>query len=266
MKTVAARNKFKGQQSSTSMHHLEQVVGTRVYSSNYIAIGSPQRRGVANQGFLFHFWPYGSADNATRPGGALTTAAFCSNATDGSIFRILSDNATLFALLPELTAVCSSYFNTYVSPVVFNPSESDASMPRPEQVVLYYRASSFALTLDGYNNTAIFEADDPAVPDSLLPTEVTNTDLPNCLSATIAKRVPLIDEVESTVPFSSARTQVSSHLGRTERIFLAILGGILLFLLFLLVKRLRRLYRSRNTLPTSRPPIELRALPVDRVH
>jgi hypothetical protein len=29
----------------------------RVYSSNYIAIGSPQRRGVANQGFLFHFWP-----------------------------------------------------------------------------------------------------------------------------------------------------------------------------------------------------------------
>ncbi|KAJ7289462.1 hypothetical protein C8J57DRAFT_1046112, partial [Mycena rebaudengoi] len=111
------------------------------------------------------------------PSGVLSTAIFSSNRSDGTIFRILSDNATVSTLIPYLNATCASLFNTStLYHTSFGPSEDRAldgikdasSLPPPQQVIQYYRASSIALSIDGYNNTVIFAPGD-AAPDVPLP-------------------------------------------------------------------------------------------------
>jgi hypothetical protein len=56
--------------------------------------------------------------------------------------------------------------------------------------VQYYRASSVALTLDGYNNTGALAPE--GTPDTPLPTNI-DTSLLDCLNQTIGLAVPLID-------------------------------------------------------------------------
>jgi len=183
-----------------------QVFGTRTFGSGYPGITS---RGVANRGFPFFFWPlsfgvvgggtgaylhsddeYGHADNTSRPGGAMMTAAFQSNSTNASTFRILADNATVVDLISDITANCSASLSSSsaTSPSPYN--DTATLPPQPEQVVQYYRASSIALSLDGYNNTAIFEAE--GTPDVPLPTNIDAT-LLDCLNQTIGLAAPLID-------------------------------------------------------------------------
>jgi hypothetical protein len=62
--------------------------------------------------------------------------------------------------------------------------------PLEEEAVQYYRASSVVLTIDGYNNTAIFSPGD-TTPDAPLPTTV-DTNMLKCMNETIAEFVPLI--------------------------------------------------------------------------
>jgi len=122
------------------------------------------------------------------------TASFQSNSTSASTFRILADNATVVALITDITANCSASLS---SPSATSPSpynDTADSPPQPEQIVQYYRASSIALSLDGYNNTAIFEAD--GTPDVPLPTGI-DTTLLDCLNQTIGLAPPLIDGVGS---------------------------------------------------------------------
>ena len=75
----------------------------------------------------------------------------------------------------------------------------------------YYRASTVALTLDGYNNTGAFSEDDNA-PDTPLPTNI-DTNLLNCLNTTIGEAVPLVDAANMrwSAP-SSAGLLVLSYL------------------------------------------------------
>ena len=75
--------------------------------------------------------------------------------------------------------------------------------PHPEQVVQYYRASSAALALQNYNNTAIFEEE--GAPDIPLPANV-DVQLLNCLNATIGTSIPI--QADSSA--LSLHNQVSS--------------------------------------------------------
>jgi hypothetical protein len=78
----------------------------------------------------------------------------------------------------------------------------DASVPSvyPEQAVQYYRASSFALTLDGYNNTASLASNQPpdnntappVMADTPLPTSL-NTTFLQCVNATTAFALPVVN-------------------------------------------------------------------------
>ncbi len=130
---------------------------------------------------------YGGINNSSRPGGILTTAAFPSNSN--STFRLLSDNTTVSSLLTSLVTNCSSFISSPSSIVtsVYN----DSGPPIPGQAVQYYRASSVVLSLDSYNNSAVY-TDDPNGPDSPLPNN-TDTNLLNCLNSTIGQSVPLVD-------------------------------------------------------------------------
>ena len=57
----------------------------------------------------------------------------------------------------------------------------------------YYRASTVALTLDGYNNSATFN-DDNNDNDTMSPLpDGIDMDLLNCLNGTVGEAVPLID-------------------------------------------------------------------------
>ncbi|KAJ7065816.1 hypothetical protein C8F01DRAFT_1021086, partial [Mycena amicta] len=176
-----------------------QVWGTKAYGSGY---PDHYTRGVDGRPFPFYFWPiswdsrplygldatymhtdeYGDSTNTSRPGGALVSVTLQSNS---STFHLIADHSSVAALIPFIAANCSSHL-TPASP--FNASES---LLQPEQAVQYFRASSAVLTLDGYNNTAAFAPENSAV-DTPLPAGA-DLVLLDCLNATIAQAVPLVD-------------------------------------------------------------------------
>ncbi|EGO04088.1 hypothetical protein SERLA73DRAFT_175836 [Serpula lacrymans var. lacrymans S7.3] len=183
----------------------QQVVGTRTYGSGYPGISG---RGVTGRGFPFWFWPviwggagagsgaylvdreYGDSTNTSRVGGPMVEATFVSNSTN-TTFHLLSDNSTVSSLLTSIDSNCSSSLSSSssTSPVPFNQSAS--GVPKPEQAVQYYRASSVVLTLDGYNNSATL-SNDTSAPDSPLPSGI-DTTLLDCLNQTILQAAPLVD-------------------------------------------------------------------------
>ncbi|KAG6862488.1 hypothetical protein C0995_000034 [Termitomyces sp. Mi166 len=186
----------------------KQIYGTRDYGSGYP--GGGNLRGTNGRGFPFYFWPvvwanpstvspndaylhpteYGLPDNTTRPGGPLATLTYISETPDGSIFRILTDFASAAALIPSLT-VCSSFVN--LSSVNPSPYLQFAPSPLPEQTLQYYRASSAALTLDGYNNTAVLQPQDSSGAYNVLLPSGTDVELLRCLNTTIGNAILLND-------------------------------------------------------------------------
>ncbi|KAJ6587549.1 hypothetical protein DFH09DRAFT_1307776 [Mycena vulgaris] len=190
-----------------------QVWGNRGYGSGYPGLYS---RGISDRVFPFYFWPvvwlavvndtsntaylhseeYGRPDNASRPGGAMATAAFQPNST-GTTFRLIADNTTVAYLMPAIAANCSSFLMQSSIPAT-TPTPFNASAVAGEQVVRYYHASSVALSLDGYNNTAVFIAEN-TTSDTPLPTGI-DKNLLDCLNATA---VPLVDGAYSTLSASS---------------------------------------------------------------
>ncbi|KAJ7508073.1 hypothetical protein B0H11DRAFT_2308278, partial [Mycena galericulata] len=63
------------------------------------------------------------------------------------------------------------------------PTPFNVSAAEPEQVLQYYRASSVALTPDGYNNTTVF-APENSTANTPLPAG-TDANLLDCLNQTI---------------------------------------------------------------------------------
>ncbi|KAG6865502.1 hypothetical protein C0991_002101, partial [Blastosporella zonata] len=205
--TISAGQLFAGRTSGGGTR--AEVFGTSQYGSGYPGTSG---RGVSNRGFPFVFWPlawggvggfgagsylhtseYGRPDNSSRPGGPLVTASFVSSSASNTTYRLLADNATAVSLIPNIQASCSSNLNNSTSSFVVIPyNDSLSALPQPEQTVQYYRASTVALTLDGYNNTAVFEAD--GTPNVPLPTSI-DTTLLACLNTTIGAAVPLVDGV-----------------------------------------------------------------------
>ncbi|KAK7040780.1 hypothetical protein VNI00_009686 [Paramarasmius palmivorus] len=195
----------------------DQVYGTSVYGSGYPNISE---RGVAGRGFPFYFWPiawsagvdeesylrsqeYGKVDNTSRPGGPLVQATFTSN-TMGDTFRVVMDNATASSLIPRLWAFCLEWLVPPVNttsttslaasyPSVLPTPSLLGDIPQPENVIQYYRASSVALTLDRYNNTAAFSNNgDVNLAPAPLPLGMDRT-LMDCLNKTIGEVVLLIN-------------------------------------------------------------------------
>ncbi|KAJ6477406.1 hypothetical protein C8R47DRAFT_1178762 [Mycena vitilis] len=207
--TIPSGQLFSGRVEGTGTR--AQVFGTQTYGSGYPGITG---RGVAGRGFPFYFWPlsfgvgaggtgaylhsnseYGHSDNSSRPGGVMTTTSFQSNGSNATVFRVLADLATINDLSSDILANCSASLNNATvtsqgAPVTYN--DTSTSPPQPEQVVQWYRASSISLSLDGYNNTSIFQAE--GTPDIPLPSGI-DTTLLDCLNQTIGLAAPLIGGV-----------------------------------------------------------------------
>jgi hypothetical protein len=126
----------------------------------------------------------------------MVIADFQSNVSSTS-FSVVADNSSLTSLIDDIRSNCSSHLNSSSSSMPLPFNDSDPSTPKPEQVVQYYRASSSALTLNGYNNTATYAPE--GTPDTPLPTDI-DVVLLDCLNQTIALAVPLIDPVADIPP------------------------------------------------------------------
>ncbi|KAI5895627.1 uncharacterized protein SCHCODRAFT_02619947 [Schizophyllum commune H4-8] len=205
--TIPNGSPFAGRQQGGGSR--DQVYGTRQYGSGYPGVTG---RGVAGRNFPFYFWPltfggvgavgahhylddddeYGHPDNSSRPGGQQTLGNFTSNAGN-STFRLVADNSTTTSLLEEVNDKCSGNLDS--GKTSQNASTFDYNVswaPSPGEVVQYYRASSIALMLVGYNNSAVWQDDDSKADDPL-PSWVDNN-LLSCLNTTIGLAAPLIDD------------------------------------------------------------------------
>ncbi|KAG7439771.1 uncharacterized protein BT62DRAFT_1013498 [Guyanagaster necrorhizus] len=136
-----------------------------------------------------------------RPGGVMMSATFPASSSN-TTFHVVADNSTVASLITDIRNNCSSVINTSSAsgaPIAFN--DSGASTPKPEQAVQFYRASSVALTVDGYNNTGALD-DSGNTPNTPVPPWV-DTNALNCLNYTIGAAVPLVDgaDARSTNPY-----------------------------------------------------------------
>ena len=127
-------------------------------------------------------------------------ASFQPNPPNTTYF-ILSDNNTVQALIDDITDSCALFSNTSSAVTIpYEPDQpqhaSDPSYPKPESVVQYYRASSIALILRGYNNSAVVSGDADVngtkVPDTPLPAGL-DLNFLACLNETIGDAAPLVD-------------------------------------------------------------------------
>ncbi|KAL1739694.1 hypothetical protein HDZ31DRAFT_48959 [Schizophyllum fasciatum] len=211
--TIASGAPFAGRQQGGGSR--DQIYGTSMYGSGYPGVSG---RGVSGRNFPFFFWPltfggvgligahhyldsddeYGHPDNSSRPGGAQTVGNFTSN-SGNSTFRLLSDNATTTALIEEVNNKCSTNLDAGKSSD--NASTFDYTKPwapSPGEVVQYYRASSVALMLIGYNNSAVWQDDDNKAADPL-PGWV-DQNLLSCINTTVGEAAPLIDNGTLQLP------------------------------------------------------------------
>lgn len=149
-----------------------------------------------------------------------------------SIFRLLADNTSVSATLDAIQNNCTTFANFKITNGTAYVGSADGSV-QPESAVQYYRASSMALTLDGYNNTAA-PSNDTKVLDSPLPKTV-DFHLLECLNSTIGLSVPLVDQ-ENSGGFSLSTTTKVAIIVPAVVIFLAITLGCIM----------RRNYRRKS--------------------
>jgi hypothetical protein len=111
----------------------------------------------------------------------------------------MGDRESVLSVTDSLVSACK-----IVRPIPYSykPTLGDNtndSRPKPEQIIQYYRASSFILSLDGYNNTFALPSNAPSNNNDG-PRNTTMVPLPNisdrnflnCVNSTIGDKIPLI--------------------------------------------------------------------------
>ncbi|TFK96351.1 hypothetical protein BDV98DRAFT_576319 [Pterulicium gracile] len=179
------------------------IYGTPYYGSGYP--GTPNHnRGTTGMPFPFYYWPlgfgvaagggyiyhseYGNPDNDTRPGGPQMIASFSSDSSNTTL-HLIADRDTVEDLIPIIREGCTGLnSNSSTNPSSYDTNNNNT---KPESALQFYRASSIALLLEGYNNTAAL-GDDENAPPTPFP-DWRNQDLIRCLNDTIGEAAPLVD-------------------------------------------------------------------------
>lgn len=148
---------------------------------------------------MAHQSQYGGPQNTGRPGGAIKYVKIPSSKKKQT-FRIVSDSATVSSLILDIKTKCGTNANAKFISVNKNavgPAvDYDASVVRPESTVTYFRGSSIALELDGYNNSATFAATEGTVGDAPIPPDL-DILLMGCLRQTIEQAALLVNVASS---------------------------------------------------------------------
>ncbi|KZT23915.1 hypothetical protein NEOLEDRAFT_506176 [Neolentinus lepideus HHB14362 ss-1] len=204
--TLSSASPFSGRQAGGGTR--TQIYGTWQYGSGY-PYGSTGSY-VDNRPLPYIFWPvpmgsdyygsdvYAKYNGTVRPGGNVTSAIVTGNGFPNTteIYRIIGDQLSVRAVLDALVTNCTAK-NTTLE--LFNPEVY--AYPQPEQIIQWYRASTFGLGLDSYNNTAALASNIPSSNHTNPPALSSATPLPSglnmtfltCINTTIAASVPLVD-------------------------------------------------------------------------
>jgi hypothetical protein len=197
---------FKGREAGGGTRGT--VYGTSRYGSGY-PYGYGDSYYVSSYPFPYYYWPtpvqyryygcstYGYNENE-RPGGVTVTIPIKSTiSSTNDTYHLLGDTSSAQAVMDSLTREC----NVAPASLDWTFSNFNESMRvKPEEVVQWYRASTFALALDGYNNTPALisnmkdehTAPPPLSADTPLPGWVNRTFL-DCVNKTIGEALPLVD-------------------------------------------------------------------------
>ncbi|KAF8699887.1 hypothetical protein RHS03_06931, partial [Rhizoctonia solani] len=220
--TIPSGSRFAGRQAGGATR--DTVYGGTYYGSGY-PYGSYGSTWVGGRPFPYYYWPvyvgpneyygsseYGPANSTERPGGPMyTISVYTTNSkyNTSDVYRILGDQDSVATVLSALQSNCSvaggAMFN-------YDPTSDDLarSLPRTESIIQWYRSSSFALSLDGYNNSASVVT--PAalsnatqhlvtalLPPTPLPSHLNRAFL-DCVNYTTASSLPLINAGFSDLP------------------------------------------------------------------
>jgi hypothetical protein len=137
-----------------------------------------------------------------RPGGALGVVKVGTKDTtkwpgvsENEVYEMIGDKESLAFMMADLVDWCHA---TPQWPRSFNPlstaTTGEDKMPRPENIIQYYRASSFALAYDGYNSsTASTVSSYSYANSSPLPSPIVASPFLQCVNDTIGTALPIID-------------------------------------------------------------------------
>lgn len=140
--------------------------------------------------------------------------------TDGNTtFRIVADNATTVSLVDSISKNCSSVIssktpsiNGFTPSFSSDPSSNTERMPRPEEAVQYYRASSIVLTLDGYNDTTALSSNASDSDSHVDLPKSMNMDMLVCINATIGEAAPLVTKHEYAQNASGVEVETDNNV------------------------------------------------------
>ncbi|KZV86263.1 hypothetical protein EXIGLDRAFT_653377 [Exidia glandulosa HHB12029] len=173
----------------------DQIYGTAVYGSGYPYGNSSST--VAGRPFPFGYWPlyvlpplpgsqeYGGSENIERPGGRMTTSRVNSKANHAAadVYFLIGDHDSVSDIG---AAVNKSSCSATAEPLVNYLSNTDVDS---SEIIQWYRASSFALALQGFNTTATLSG--AANIDGMLPSTL-DLSLLGCINKTIADNLPIL--------------------------------------------------------------------------
>jgi hypothetical protein len=192
------------------------MYGTRAYGSGYPYGGDGSSTSVAGRPFPFGVWPiswgpnymgggeyYGEDLDLLRPGGPVGVVRVGTknksrwpNVTDDEVYEMIGDKESLAFMTANLVDVCAI---TPQWPRKFDPTMLNST--KPENVIQYYRASSFALAFSNYNNTFALPSSNPTTTQRFdqsvpLPSLIVNSDFLHCINDTIKASLPIQDSYE----------------------------------------------------------------------
>lgn len=211
--------------------------GTQAFGSGY-PYGNVDNTTIAGRPFPYGLWPlywgnnmmgsdeYGPALDGVRPGGQLVTIPLKSedgtyNIAEGEIYHIVGDRDSATYMMISLVTSCHV---TPAWPIKFDPTSPNSTV-KMENVIKYYRASSFALASPGYNNSfARGNTNTESMENTPIPDNMRDSQFHKCLDDVIVNALPIMNWPPAP----------SNTLGDTMAIVFGILGGpILIFLVWM---------------------------------
>ncbi|KAG8822640.1 hypothetical protein FRC17_009497 [Serendipita sp. 399] len=112
------------------------------------------------------------------------------------IYTMIGDKELLMFMISDLVRVCHA---VPAMPRKFDPTTTaTVTQPRPENVIQYYRSSSFALTYAKYNNTFALSSSNPTTNHASvsLPASIVDSAFLRCVNDTIRASLPLMDPLD----------------------------------------------------------------------
>ncbi|KAG8798446.1 hypothetical protein FRC17_007464 [Serendipita sp. 399] len=144
---------------------------------------------------------YGPRLDAIRPGGMLVTVPLQTttehfNVTEQEVYHAIGDKESISLLMISYVTWC------HVEPAWpsrFDPARPD-STTRLENVIQYYRASSFALSTPAYNNSLARSALSNATEGSPLPAAIEYSSFRRCIDDVTSKALAILNKPPGLTP------------------------------------------------------------------